>query len=171
MELCDFLAEDELFEIVPNFKADHVLKLITGNFGPFKPAIPLKVPLWMAINLLKQQKCKIILPEWIVELDKISDEQKGSTTTLIEMPNKHWREILNILVKNQVDFPTLQSYLHLEEIRDAILKKSVHTLLDNVVDLDEDKISQIKIKNITKFELVTIKELILENLSMSKSFQ
>lgn len=168
MDLCDFLAEDELIEIVPNFKHEHVLNLINGDFGPFFPATPTRVPLWMALNLFRQQKCKINLPEWITDLDKLVEEQSKSAT-LIKMPCNHWREMLKLLDSHHVPMP--HNHEAIIDSREAILSKSVDTLLDNVIDLNDDLISQVKIKNITKFELATLKKLITANLSISKNLQ
>lgn len=168
MDLCEFLSEDELIEIVPNFKYDQVLNLINGDFGPFAPAIPTRVPIWMALNLFRQQKCKINLPQWIVELDKLNEEQANSAG-LIKMPCNHWREVIKLLESHNVPMP--HNHSDLIERREAILRKSVHTLLDSVVNLDEDQIAQVKIKNITKFELATLKKVILPNLAISKSIQ
>lgn len=168
MDLCDFLAEDELIEIVPNFKYDQILNLINGDFGPFAPAIPTRIPMWMALNLFRQQKCKINLPQWIMELDKLSEEQ-ASTSGLIKMPCKHWREVIKLLDSHNVTMP--HNYSDLIERREAILRKSVHTLLDSVVSLEDDRIAQVKINNITKFELATLKKLITSNLAVSKSIQ
>lgn len=164
MDLCNFLAEDELIEIVPNFTHDKVLNLINGDFGPFKPAIPTKVPIWMAINLHRQQKCKINLPEWILELDRLKEEQDNSES-LIKMPSDHWRETLNLLRSHRIRMPHNENAL--VERRDAILMKSSHSLLD----LDGDRISQVKIKNITKFELASFKRLMTKNLAISKDIQ
>lgn len=168
MDFCDFLAEDELIEIVPNFKYDQVLNLINGDFGPFAPAIPTRVPIWMALNLYRQQKCKINLPHWITDLDKLYEEQANSPG-LIKMPCDHWMEILKLLDSHNVPMP--HNPTSLVEFRQAILKKSVHTLLDSVVNIEDDRIAQVKIRNITKFELGTIKKLITANLSISKSIQ
>lgn len=168
MDLCNFLAEDELIEIVPNFKHDHILHLINGDFGPFRPAIPVKIPLWMALNLYRQQKCKINLPEWISQLDDLTKEQAKSSS-LIKMPCEHWREVLKALESHNVPMP--HNNAALIENRENILSKSVHTLLDSVVSLQDDRIAQVKIKNITKFELTTVKKLITANLTISKSIQ
>ncbi len=73
----EFLSESCLIEIIPNFKSEE-LKLICGTFGPFKPMKPVKVPVWLAIQLKKNKKCKIIPPIWMdyeflvnkVELEK-----------------------------------------------------------------------------------------------------
>lgn len=169
MDFCEFLCEDELIEIVPNFKYDKTLNLINGDFGPFVPAMPTRVPIWMALNLFRQQKCKINLPQWLVELDSLY-EQQIATAGLIKMPCNHWREVIKLLGSHNVSLPN-NIIAALIERRDAIMKKSVHSLLDQVVDLDEDQIAQVKIKNITKFELATLKKVILPNLSISKNIQ
>lgn len=169
MDFCEFLCEDELIEIVPNFKYENLLNLINGDFGPFIPAMPTRVPVWMALNLFRQQKCKINLPQWLLELDKILEEQHNSPS-LVKMPCDHWREMIKLLESHNVSMPN-QVVKALIERRDAILEKSVHSLLDKVVDLDEDQIAQVKIKNITKFELATLKKLILPNLAISKNIQ
>lgn len=36
-----------------------------GDFGPFFPQIPAKVPLWLAVALKKRGKCAIRRPEWM----------------------------------------------------------------------------------------------------------
>ena len=46
----EFFAEDEHIEIQPNFRGEK-LEFICGKFGPFRPAKPIKVPLWLAIYL------------------------------------------------------------------------------------------------------------------------
>lgn len=51
----EFIAEDQLIEIVPKFKHGP-LHLIQGDFGPFVPQARAKVPLWLAITLKKRQK-------------------------------------------------------------------------------------------------------------------
>lgn len=51
----EFIAEDQLIEIVPKFKHGP-LHLIQGDFGPFVPQTRAKVPLWLAITLKKRQK-------------------------------------------------------------------------------------------------------------------
>lgn len=168
MDLCDFLAEDELIEIVPNFKHEQSLNLINGDFGPFRPGMPTRVPIWMALNLFRQQKCKINLPHWIKELDKLTEEQENSSA-LIKIPCDHWREVIKLLDSYNVPMP--HNWNAIIERRTAILSKSVHTLLENVVDLEDDRIAQVKIKNITKFELATLKKIITSNLAISKSIK
>jgi len=54
----EFLAEEEPVYIVPNFR-EEVLNFIAGDVGPFIPGAPIKVPLWLAISLRKQNRCRI----------------------------------------------------------------------------------------------------------------
>jgi hypothetical protein len=36
-----------------------------GDFGPFKINQIVEVPLWLAIELKKKNKCRVITPEWL----------------------------------------------------------------------------------------------------------
>ncbi|KAJ3287837.1 DNA replication protein psf2 [Borealophlyctis nickersoniae] len=63
-EEIDFLAEVEDVTVLP-LEPMEPLQLINGTYGPFRPAIKLDVPLWLAVTLKKKQKCKIQPPEWM----------------------------------------------------------------------------------------------------------
>ncbi len=54
----EFFAENELIQIVPNFREDS-FNFVSGNFGPFRPAKPVTVPLWLAVYLKERNKCQI----------------------------------------------------------------------------------------------------------------
>jgi GINS complex subunit 2 len=42
--------------------------------------IPVHVPLWLAIHLRKQQKCRLVPPEWMDKdlLEELKEEEKRS---------------------------------------------------------------------------------------------
>ena len=42
----EFLTENQTIQVIPNFSHDR-LYLICGEVGPFRPGIPVTVPLWM----------------------------------------------------------------------------------------------------------------------------
>ena len=73
----EFFCEDELIEIQPNFRGDK-MSFICGTFGPFKPAKPLKVPIWLAIYLKQRQKCQVQVPNWLdtTFLNKVKAEER-----------------------------------------------------------------------------------------------
>lgn len=78
-EELEFFAEKQLVSIVPTFNGD-VIHLISGDVGPFRAGLPLNVPLWMAIILKQQQKCKIQTPDWmdVDTLMEIKENEKIS---------------------------------------------------------------------------------------------
>lgn len=75
----EFWGEKSMIEIIPTFNSKPIF-LIGGDVGPFRASIPTRVPLWMAINLKKQQQCKIIPPDWmdVERLSNLKDEEKES---------------------------------------------------------------------------------------------
>ncbi|XAR54018.1 hypothetical protein NMG60_11028997 [Bertholletia excelsa] len=75
----EFLAEDEMIEIVPNMRMDPLnLIRIFGDFGLFHPQIATQVPLWLAVALKKRGKCIIRASEWMsVVLEAEQDSQRS----------------------------------------------------------------------------------------------
>ncbi|XP_026470032.1 probable DNA replication complex GINS protein PSF2 [Ctenocephalides felis] len=86
----EFLAEKETIEVIPNFSFDPV-HLISGSIGPFKAGLPLNVPLWLAVTLRQQQKCRFVTPEWmdVTLLEEVREEEKQSRF-FTKMPNPHY---------------------------------------------------------------------------------
>lgn len=78
-EEIEFVGEKDFISIIPTFNSN-VVHLISGDVGPFRATLPVRVPLWMAVNLKQQHKCKIQAPDWMdVEyLENIKDSEKGS---------------------------------------------------------------------------------------------
>lgn len=78
-EELEFIGENSIVGIIPNFSFD-AIHLISGSIGPFRAGMALHVPLWIAVHLRKQQKCRIVPPEWmnIEQLEEIKEEEKRS---------------------------------------------------------------------------------------------
>ena len=157
MDVCEFLAEDDLVEIVPTFHYDHQLNLITGDFGPFRPSVPVKVPMWLAINLHRQNKCSIISPNWVHSLPRIQEQQESETGQLLNPPDDHWKETLKLL---EQEFGRSIQCSDLIERREAILKKSAHELFKEAREKNNLYIGDVTLNNATPAELVLVKDLI-----------
>ncbi|CAK5062512.1 unnamed protein product [Meloidogyne enterolobii] len=97
--VCEFIAENELIQILPNFN-ERTIHLISGDFGPFEAGSPVTVPLWFALQLKYKHKCKIVPPEWL-KVDELKKLVVGETerTTFSPLPNCFF-EIAHILVTN-----------------------------------------------------------------------
>lgn len=156
MDICEFLAEEELIEIIPSFKYPKKLTLITGDFGPFIPSIPIKVPLWMALNLKRQQKCTIIIPKWVLELIKLSELQDDKAS-LMPPANEHWREILKLL---EVYCDLMPTCVDMIERREAILRASAHHLFRHAAGSTDITISDVTVSNVSRAELHVIKVIV-----------
>ncbi|CAK7325694.1 unnamed protein product [Dovyalis caffra] len=57
-EEIEFMAEDELVEIVPNLRMDS-LNFLCGDYGPFYPQLAAQVPLWLALALKKRGNAQL----------------------------------------------------------------------------------------------------------------
>lgn len=153
MDFCEFLAEEELIEIIPNFKYPKQLNLISGDFGPFSPSIPVKVPLWLALNLNRQHKCSLITPRWVAQL-ALSAEKQGKQGQLMEIPSEFWREIVKLLEQHAEVMPNCSDLI---ERREAILRTSAHALFRHANSSNPILISDVTVHNISRGELQLIK--------------
>ena len=162
MDYCEFLAEDRPIEIIPKFTYSKQLNLITGDYGPFVPGVPVKVPLWMATNLYRQNKCTIIAPEWIHSLKKLTNEQDRELKNLLPPPDDYWRETLKIM---EQEFGISVQCRDLIDRREAILKSTVQELFNQLRDKETIFIGDITLNNATPAELYAFKQ------TLFKSFQ
>ncbi|KAL8192988.1 hypothetical protein R6Q57_027436 [Mikania cordata] len=99
----EFLAEDEMIEIVPNLKMKP-LSLICGDFGSFQPQIPTQVPIWLAVALKKRGKCSIRAPDWmsVENLTKVLEAERDSSSSFEALPF-HYVEISRLLFDHARD--------------------------------------------------------------------
>jgi len=76
----EFMAENEIIQIVPTFNHAGHVHLICGSYGPFRAGLPLNVPIWVALNLRQKKTCRILAPDWMA-VDKLQErleEEKAS---------------------------------------------------------------------------------------------
>ncbi|KIZ02764.1 DNA replication complex GINS protein PSF2 [Monoraphidium neglectum] len=68
-EELEFFAEEEPITIIPSFQLRHsangMLSCVGGDYGPFRPNMPVEVPIWLALQLHKRGKCRIIPPQFL----------------------------------------------------------------------------------------------------------
>jgi GINS complex subunit 2 len=63
-EEVDFVAESSMITILPNFSENRIY-MISGDYGPFNPSLPVDVPLWLGVHLKNRQKCRFQPPDWL----------------------------------------------------------------------------------------------------------
>lgn len=130
----EFLGESQLTEIIPSFN-NGVIHLISGDIGPFRASLPIKVPLWMAINLKQQQKCKIQAPDWmdIEVLENIREAEKTSPN-FTPVPSEHYMIEAKLLLGCAPDDISKSEEIRtivkdIWDIRMSKLRKSVNTMI------------------------------------------
>ncbi|KAH9710424.1 DNA replication complex GINS protein PSF2 [Citrus sinensis] len=148
----EFMAEDELVEIVPNMRMDP-LNFICGDFGPFYPQIPVKVPLWLAAALKKRGKCTIRPPQWM----SIGEREDRGTFQAVPF---HYIEISRLLFDHaRDDIPDIYMVRSLiEDIRDVRLHK-IETNLEKF-----SATSAVKIAHLSAMEVNVVRPFVVRAL-------
>ena len=100
----EFFSEEEMIEISPNFRGNE-MKFISGTFGPFRPAKPVNVPLWLAVYLKKRQKCSVQLPYWLDNeyLTKVKAEEREQKEAFSTSIPYYYFEIAQLLLSECQD--------------------------------------------------------------------
>ncbi|CAA22185.1 DNA replication complex GINS protein psf2 [Schizosaccharomyces pombe] len=96
-EEMEFLAGNEYINIVPSETMDQ-LPLVSATIPIMKPPKKCRVPLWLALELKKQNLARIVPPEWmeIGKLENIRDDELENET-FSELPFR-WLETAHLLL-------------------------------------------------------------------------
>lgn len=154
----EFLAEESLITIIPKFNCRKAY-LITGEIGPFRAGIPTKVPLWLASDLRRRQKCRIVPPDWmnLESLNQLNSEERTSGK-FCKMPSENYfveaKIILGFGVEENPNFSSIMTAIKdLWDKRKSKLEDSVGVFMNVGRDY-------VKIPNITPAELSIIRPLL-----------
>ncbi|XP_069668991.1 probable DNA replication complex GINS protein PSF2 [Periplaneta americana] len=150
----EFLAEDQMVNIVPSFSCDRVF-LICGEVGPFRAGLPVKVPIWLALNLRQRQKCRVLPPDWMnVEQLLQAKEEESQSRFFNKMPSEHYmvegRLLLGIAAEDIPQADEIRTILKdIWDIRMSKLRSSIdafiktggtHAKLDHLTDMEINSI-------------------------------
>ncbi|XP_065674862.1 DNA replication complex GINS protein PSF2 [Hydra vulgaris] len=159
----EFLAEHSMVSVLPNFK-ENKFNILTGDFGPFNPGLPVEVPIWMAIDLKLRNKCRINPPAWL-DVDKLQEFKENESNELVftEPPSKHYMEISSMLLRTAPeDIPKADEVRRLIkdiwDVRMAKLRKSVDQMI-----LSQE--THAEINNLTWMEMSQVRNLLLPALN------
>lgn len=157
----EFVAEDEIVAVVPNIRMD-ALNMICGDFGPFFPQIPTKVPLWLAVALKKRGKCTIRTPDWMTvdRLTQVLEAERESPREFQPLPF-HYIEISKLLFDHARD-DISDAYLVrslIEDIRDVRFHK-----VESGLETISGRTHAVKLKNLSAMEVNIVRPFMVRTL-------
>ncbi|XP_070502357.1 probable DNA replication complex GINS protein PSF2 [Chironomus tepperi] len=159
-EELEFIGERVSIGIIPNFNFD-AIHLIAGTVGPFKAGLPLHIPLWLAIHLRKQQKCRIVPPSWM-DRDILEDkkEEEKRVPNFTSMPCDQYMIVSKLLFScASEDIPSIEEIKtfikDIYDIRQAKLRTAIDSLFIGKKQLDGT--TQVSFTNLTMFEIHTVR--------------
>ncbi|KAF7989946.1 hypothetical protein HCN44_008620 [Aphidius gifuensis] len=151
----EFINENRTISIIPNFNLG-TIHLLSGSVGPFKAGATLNVPLWLAVSLKQQQKCRIMCPDWM-ELEKLETikENEKLSRTFHKMANDHYMDEAHILMDiASDDIPSVDNVrtaikdiwdIRMSKLRTSLdelfkAKSGVHAVLNNLTVMELNSI-------------------------------
>jgi GINS complex subunit 2 len=119
-QFTEFIAEEGLIEIIPEFTTVEPIRFIYSEIGPFRKRIPIFVPLWVAVHLEQRGRCSIVPPGWLVvdEIKKIIQEEKILGENSFNKIDENFYETSTILLNR--DYLRDDSFLGGSAARDRL---------------------------------------------------
>ncbi|ORX42326.1 GINS complex, PSF2 component [Hesseltinella vesiculosa] len=98
----EFIAGNDPISVIPLYKMP-AIKLIQATYGPFRPPLPTRVPLWLALSMKKNQKCKLLPPPWLT-VDHLTErlEQEETKDEFCALPF-HYMEMAHMILESASD--------------------------------------------------------------------
>ncbi|XP_055545060.1 probable DNA replication complex GINS protein PSF2 [Wyeomyia smithii] len=165
----EFIGESFTIGVIPNFNHDPIY-LISGAIGPFKGGYPVHIPLWLAIHLRQQQKCRIVPPEWMDPklLEDLKEEEKR-TRHFTKMPSEHYmveaKLVLNTAPEDVPQSDEIKTLVKdIWDIRCAKLRTTTDMFLKGEGET-------VKLDNVTLVELHTIRPFLTHAMDLLSRIQ
>ncbi|KAH3681588.1 hypothetical protein WICPIJ_007462 [Wickerhamomyces pijperi] len=152
----EFLTESELVRISPRYKFNG-LDLITAKIPDMMPNRTMEVPLWYAILLKKQNRCRMFTPDWLTEdnLKAYLKKEKGNANAFTNLPF-NWLELSKIYFTYASDefrideIPKLKQLIaELKEVRAIKVQTGLKSIDEHYLQLDN--LSRMEINEIRRF--------------------
>ena len=146
------------------------LKLIRGTFGPFFPNQRAQVPLWLALTLKKQMKCRVVLPEWLdgESLAEVLKEERAQEGTFQDLPF-HYVEIATLLLKTAGDEFVMPDRIRslvedIENVRMEKIRRGLQGMSDTV--LRGRSVMSTKMNHVGAMEITTVRNFLTQAMNM-----
>eukprot|EP00127_Corallochytrium_limacisporum_P001791 Clim_evm2s83 gene=Clim_evmTU2s83 len=167
----DFLAKDVEIKIYPSFSSKKI-QLLSTEIPQFRASVPAKVPLWLALQLKSNQKCKIQAPEWMTveQLRHYFDKEKEKE--LLQPIPEHLFEVAQMLInaapEDIEDLHAIKVALqNLREVRAHKLFEQTTTLTRFISEADQGVMGgDLGLECVTLGEINVVRNLFLQGKNM-----
>lgn len=173
----EFWAAEACVMIVPEVRSS-VLRLLSGNFGPFGPQQAVEVPLWLASSLKKRNLCTVVRPDWLtveaMEATRAEEAERSDAFSALPMNSYGLETFLFETSRSNLDDggSELDSMYRLHEDTVAIRTDKIRTGFLQIAKQcsnDEDTFS-IKVNNVQLNEISRIRPLVTSAMRRFISF-
>ena len=151
VERLDFMAQEEMVHIVPNFSMERV-DFLSGRFGPFEPPEETKVPLWLALLLREAGRCTIKTPSWMNTerlRESLQEEEKEAGFSSFPF---HYSEMAKMLCRYRADVKECTEVerllLCIDNLRDEKIRLGISTLKTSTQGYRMTSLSALEISSI-----------------------
>ena len=160
---------------LPLIYSYYVLTLIKGNFGPFETEIETEVPLWLAIQFKKNEKCKLHKPEWLTAdtLERVLAAEKQDS--VFQHLPFHYMEMAQVIMRSFRDEfiepdKVLAILEDIENVRLDRVRLGIGNIAKETAKTKPEPINHVGLRNASSMELLVTKKFLLGSLSTFDAF-
>lgn len=154
----EFFAEEELVQIVPNCSVPgDYIDGVLDRYGPFRPQQLVEVPVWLALQLHKRNKARILLPEWLSskQLSEAIEQERGSPDAFSQQPY-YWMEVACLLLENAKScFASDEEYTEVRTKLETLINVRRHKMEEGLRQIGST--ATVRVNGLGAFELNLIR--------------
>lgn len=162
-EEIQFLTENQHITIIPSYSINK-FELITDKLPKIVASQRVQVPIWLAVILKAQNKCRMVPPHWLAlhSLQEFYTYEVENLTGFSELP-VNWLELSKIFFENAPDdlhdpvYKLKSQIQDLQEVRLIKVKKGLSLI--NESHLQFDNLSLLEINEIRPFVVQVMSKL------------
>ena len=174
----EFMAENSIVTISPTVSLSEGggegFQFLCGRFGPLAAGVHAQVPLWLALTLKESKKARLVMPEWMREVNlraAIAYEETEKASFCPAIPF-HYIEVAEMLLRAAEDdcaaecsaeggsLETLSDTLRtLIEVREAKIHEGISASLQLTKDPEQkDRTLVIRLNNVSAMEVADMRD-------------
>uniref|UniRef100_A0A183B580 GINS complex subunit 2 n=1 Tax=Echinostoma caproni TaxID=27848 RepID=A0A183B580_9TREM len=147
-----------------------VIYLKANSVGPFFPNVPIRVPLWVALLLRQQQKCRIMPPDWLT-VEKLNECKEAEETDpgCTVPPHRQYTEIATLLLQHAAE--DIQNPETIRTIVRDLWDMRVGKLVASVTGFISSGASTARVSQLTNLELTTLRNFLTSSMDQLTSLR
>eukprot|EP00775_Hariotina_reticulata_P002955 gene2955-3240_t len=154
----EFFAEEEYIQVAPNCSVPGgYIEGILGRYGPIQPNVAVEVPIWLALQLHKRNKARILPPAWLDSqyLDNAIEQERNSSDSFSSQPFYYMEQACLLLQHAKDAFPK-DEYFKIRDKLATLVNVRRHKMEEGLQQISST--ATVRVNGLGSYELNLIRQ-------------